>query len=122
MGASASADRPVYRGAPTPRKFSLFCAAIATAIATAGHFLFFRRALLSRGRADDGGFVAPHLYSILTCGYRSEVATSQASACFETERKQRANAAFGKNCPRADRSRSSPSQVSPGRSACFAEQ
>jgi hypothetical protein len=36
MGASASADRPVYRGAPTPRKFSLFCAAIATAIATAG--------------------------------------------------------------------------------------
>ena len=33
--ASASADRPVYRGAPTPRKFQLVFAAIATAIATA---------------------------------------------------------------------------------------
>jgi hypothetical protein len=33
--ASASADRPVYGGAPTPRKFSLVCSAIATAIATA---------------------------------------------------------------------------------------
>src|SRR5229473_5669698 len=33
--ASASADRPVYRGAPTPRKFPLVFAAIATAIATA---------------------------------------------------------------------------------------
>src|SRR3954466_12833446 len=40
MGASASADRPVYRGAPTPRKFSLFCAAIATAIATAGRIAY----------------------------------------------------------------------------------
>src|SRR5258708_32903385 len=33
--ASASADRPVYRGAPTPRKFQLVFSAIATAIATA---------------------------------------------------------------------------------------
>jgi len=38
MGASASADGPVYRGAPTPRKFSLFCAA--TAIATAGRIAY----------------------------------------------------------------------------------
>src|SRR3954454_21814732 len=32
---AASAERPVYRGAPTPRKFPLVCAAIATALATA---------------------------------------------------------------------------------------
>src|ERR1700688_106724 len=49
-----------------------------------GRVIVFRRPLLSRGRADFGGFVAPLPNSIPTRGYRSKVATSQDFACSET--------------------------------------